>query len=42
MIIGQDLQQAIGMDIIFSNQELRWDRIEVPMITTNSNLIDLD
>jgi hypothetical protein len=42
MIIGQDLQQAMGMDILFSSQQLRWDRIEVPMQTANSILIDLD
>ena len=30
------------MDILFSSQKLRWDGIEIPMRTTNSNLIDLD
>ena len=42
MIIGQDLQHAIGMDILFSTQKLRWDGIEIPMRTANSKLIDLD
>jgi hypothetical protein len=42
MIIGRDLQQAMGMDILFSSQRLRWDGIEVPMQTKNSNSIDLD
>ena len=40
MFIGQDLQHAIGMDILFSSQKLRWDGIEIPIQTTNSNLID--
>jgi hypothetical protein len=31
MIIGQDLQQAMGMDILFLSQGLRWDGIEVPI-----------
>ena len=42
MIIGQDLNQAIGMDILFSTQKKRWDGIEIPMQTTISKLIDLD
>jgi hypothetical protein len=42
MIIRRDLQQAMGMDILFLSQRLRWDGIEVPMQTANSNLIDLD
>ena len=42
MIIGRDLQHAIAMDILFSSQKLRWDGIEIPMRTTNSNLIDLE
>jgi hypothetical protein len=42
MIIGRGLQYAIDMDILFSSQKLRWDGIEIPMRTTNSNLIDLD
>jgi hypothetical protein len=42
MNIRQDLQQAMGMDILFSSQRLRWDVIEVHMQTANSNLIDLD
>ena len=42
MIVGRALQHAIGMDILFSSQKLRWDGIEIPMQTTNSNLIDLD
>jgi hypothetical protein len=42
MIIGQDLQHAMGIDILFLSQRLRWDGIEVPMQTANSNLIDLD
>jgi hypothetical protein len=42
MIIGQDLQHTMGIDILFSSQRLRWDGIEVPMQTENSNLIDLD
>jgi hypothetical protein len=42
MIIRQDLQQAMGMDILFSSQRVRWNGIEVPMQTANSNLIDLD
>jgi hypothetical protein len=42
MIIGQDLHQAIGMDILFSTQKTRWDGIEIPMQTTISKLIDLD
>jgi hypothetical protein len=32
----------MGMDILFLSQRLRWDGIEVPMQTANSNLIDLD
>jgi hypothetical protein len=35
LIIGQDLQQAMGMDILFLTQRLRWDGIEVPMQTAN-------
>jgi hypothetical protein len=42
MIIGQDLLQAMGMDILFSSQRLRWDGIEVPIQSANSNLIDSD
>jgi hypothetical protein len=42
MIIGRDLQQSMGMDILFLSQRLRWDGIEVQMQTANSNLIDLD
>jgi hypothetical protein len=42
MIIRQDLQQAMGMDIFFLSQRLRWDGIEVPMQTASSNLTDLD
>jgi hypothetical protein len=42
MIIGHDMQHSMGMDILFSSQRLRWDGIEVPMQTANSNLIDLD
>jgi hypothetical protein len=41
-IFGQDLQQAMGMDIFFSSQQLRWDGIEVPIKTSNPNLIDSD
>jgi hypothetical protein len=32
----------MGMDILFSSQRLRWDEIEVPMQTANSNSIELD
>jgi hypothetical protein len=32
----------MGMDIHFLSQRLRWDGIEVPMRTANSNFIDLD
>jgi hypothetical protein len=32
----------MGMDILFLSQQLRWDGIEVPMQTENSNLTDLD
>jgi hypothetical protein len=39
MIIGQDLQHAMGIDILFSSQRLRWDGNEVPMRTANLNLI---
>jgi hypothetical protein len=42
MIIGRDLQHAMGIDILFSSQSMRWDGIEVPMQTANSKLIDLD
>jgi hypothetical protein len=42
MIIGQDLQQAMVMDFLFSSQRLRWDGIEVPIQTATSNLIDLE
>jgi hypothetical protein len=42
MIIGQDLQHAMGIDILSLSQRLRWDGIEVPMQTANSNSIDLD
>jgi len=42
MIIGRDLQHAIGMDILFSSQKLRWDGIEIPMRTVNLNLIDFE
>jgi hypothetical protein len=37
MIIRQDLQQTMGMDILFLSQRLRWDGIEVPMQNVNSN-----
>jgi hypothetical protein len=39
MIIGQDLQQATGMDILFMSQQLIWYGIEDLMQTANSNLI---
>jgi hypothetical protein len=42
MIIGRNLQHAMGMDILFSTQTLRWDGIDIPMQTSNSSLIDLD
>jgi hypothetical protein len=42
MIFRQDLQQDMVMDILFLSQQLRWDSIEAPMQTLNSNLIDLD
>jgi hypothetical protein len=41
MIIGRELQHAMAIDILFLSQRLRWDGIEVPMQTANSNLIDL-
>jgi Reverse transcriptase (RNA-dependent DNA polymerase) len=40
MIVGRDLQHAMGMDILFSTKTLRWDGIEIPMRTAKSNLID--
>jgi hypothetical protein len=42
MIVGQDLQGAMGMDILFSTKTLRWDGVKIPMQTANSNLVDLD
>jgi hypothetical protein len=34
------LAASLGMDILFSSQQLRRDGIEVPMKTVNENLID--
>jgi hypothetical protein len=31
MTIGQDLQQAMGIDILFSSKQLRLDKIEILM-----------
>jgi hypothetical protein len=41
MIVGRDLQHAMGMDILFSTKTLRWDGVEITMRTAKSNLIDL-
>jgi hypothetical protein len=42
MIIGQDLQQAMSINILFSSQHLRWDKIEVSRLSENSNSMELD
>jgi hypothetical protein len=42
MIVGRDLQHAMGMDILFSTRTLQWDGVEIPMRTANSNLVDLN
>jgi hypothetical protein len=31
MIIGRDLMDAIGMDLLFSENLMRWDNATVPM-----------
>jgi len=42
MIIGRVLQEALGMDILFSTKHLRWDGIVIPIRTPNTNLSYLD
>jgi hypothetical protein len=42
MIIGRDQQHAMGKDILFSTQQLRWDGVDVPIQTENSKFVDLD
>ena len=36
LIIGQDFMKALGMDILWSTKELRWDNITIPMRTITS------
>ncbi len=36
MILGRDIQQALGMDILWSTGHLRWDGIQIPMYNTSS------
>ena len=42
MILGRDLQMALGMDILFSTKHLKWDGIIIPMRTKNTDLSYLD
>jgi hypothetical protein len=42
MIIGRDLQLALGMDILFSTKHLKWDGIVIPMRTQHTDLSYLD
>jgi hypothetical protein len=42
MIIGRDLQLALGMDILFSTKQLKWDGIIIPMRTPNATLSYLE
>jgi hypothetical protein len=42
MIIGHDIQVALGMDILFSTKHLKWDGITIPMRTPNANLSYID
>jgi hypothetical protein len=42
MIIGRNLQLALGMDILFSTKQLKWDGIIIPMRTPNANLSYLE
>jgi Retroviral aspartyl protease len=42
MIIGRDLQIALGMDILFSTKHLKWDGIAIPMRTHNTDLSYID
>jgi hypothetical protein len=41
VIIWWNLQQAMGVDILFFSKKFRWDGIENPMQIKNSNFIDL-
>jgi Retroviral aspartyl protease len=41
MIIGRDLQLALGMDILFSTKHL-WDGIVIPMRTQHTDLSYID
>jgi hypothetical protein len=42
MIIGRDLQIALGMDILFSTKHLKWDGIVIPMRTQSTDLSYID
>jgi hypothetical protein len=42
MIIGRDLQSALGMDILFSTKHLKWDGVMIPMRQHNANLSHID
>jgi hypothetical protein len=42
MIIGRNLQIALGMDILFSTKHLKWDGIIIQMHTPDANLSYLE
>jgi Retroviral aspartyl protease len=42
MIIGRDLQLALGMEILFSTKHLKWDGIAIPMRTQHTDLSYID
>jgi Retroviral aspartyl protease len=42
MIIGRDLQIALGMDILFCTKHLKWDGMVIPMQTPEANLSYFD
>jgi hypothetical protein len=39
MIIGRNLQLALGMNILFSTKQLKWDGIMIPTHTPNAKFV---